>query len=164
MLLLAAGLALCAIATGALALALRRERDARRAADAALAARQDETARQAAQLALFDRRRAALAPIEALWVAWARDCRPEEALLAEAARALGEARLLFDEMHSAELEEAAGLLVEHVRGQSWQRAAVDAGRYEERAELIAEEIDRERRLKPCIAQLRQRLADAARIG
>ena len=154
--LLGAGLAASVAAIVGLVLALRRER-------AAHAACRDETAEQAARLALLDRRRAALAPIEALWLAWAGDCRPDSALLAEAARAAGEARLLFADGLAAELEEVAGLLVEQVRGQSWQRAAVAAGRYEERADLIAEEIAREQRLKPRIGALRERMAEAARL-
>jgi len=153
---LGAGLAASVAAILGLALALRRER-------AAHAACRDEAADQAARLALFDRRRAALAPIEALWLAWVGDCRPDSALLAEAARAAGEARLLFADGLAAELEEVAGLLVEQVRGQSWQRAAVAAGRHDERADLIAEEIERERRLKPRIGALRQRMVEAARL-
>jgi hypothetical protein len=112
---------------------------------------------------LLDRRRAALAPLEALWTTWSHDRRPDEAQLAEAARALGEARLLFGDGLAAEVEAVAALLVEQVRGQARQRAAVAASRYEERADLIGEEIERERGLKPRVTELRQRLAAAARI-
>ena len=142
---------------------LARERAARTAAEAALASGRDESADQAARLALLDRRRAAIAPIESLWLAWAGGGRPSEALLSEAARALAEARLLFAGHLQAELDEAALLIVAHVRGQSWQRAAIEAGRHDERADLIEEEIARERALKPRIADLRMRLADAARV-
>jgi hypothetical protein len=159
----AAALAACLAAMLLLALALRRERACRRAAEAALADHRAETAMQEERLGLLDRRRAALAPIEALSLAWARDCRPDEAALTEAARAVGEARLLFPAALAADLEEAAALLAMHARGRSWQRAAVEARRHEERADLFAEEIERERLLKPRIAELRQRLAEAARI-
>ena len=164
MVLLGVGLAASVAAALGLALALRRERAARRAAEAAQAACGDAAAAQAARLALLDRRRAALAPIDALWLAWTGECRPDPALLAAAARAVGEARLLFADEVAAEIDEVAGLLVEQLRGQNWQRAAVAAGRYEERADLIAEEIERERRLRPRIGALRQRLAEAARLN
>jgi hypothetical protein len=162
--LLGAGLVLCLVLILFLTLLLTRERAARRAAEAALAAGRDESADQAGRLALLDRRRAAIAPIEALWLAWAGGGRPGETMLAEAARALAEARLLFAGHLQAELDEAALLIVEHVRGQSWQRAAIEAGRHDERADLIGEEIARERALKPRIADLRIRLADAARMS
>ena len=159
-----AGLALAVATSLVLALLLARERSARRGAEAALAASRDEAADQTARLALLDRRRAAIAPIETLWLAWAGGGRPGEALLAEAARALGEARLLFGDHLQAELDEAVVLIVEHVRGQGWQRAAIEAGRRDERADLIDEEIARERMLKPRIADLRIRLAEAARMS
>jgi hypothetical protein len=162
--LLVAGLVSCLALVLLLAVLLVRERAARRAAEAALAAGRDEAADQAARLALLDRRRAAIAPIEALWFAWAGGGRPGEALLADAARALAEARLLFAGHLQAELDEAALLIVAHVRGQSWQRAAIEAGRHDERADLIDEEIARERALKPRIADLRVRLVDAARMS
>jgi hypothetical protein len=159
-----AGLLLALASTMVLALLLARERGARRAAEAALAASRDEATDQAARLALLDRRRAAIAPLESLWLAWAGGGRPSEALLADAARALGEARLLFADHLQPELDEAVLLIVEHVRGEGWQRAAIEAGRYDERAALIDEEIARERKLKPRIADLRLRLADAARMS
>ena len=162
--LLLAGLAMSIAAALLLALLLVREKAARRAAEAALAARSDEAADQAARLELLDRRRAAIAPIETLWLAWAGGGRPQEALLADAARALTEARLLFADHLQADLDEAILLIVEQVRGQGWQRAAVAAGRRDERADLIDEEIARERKLKPRIADLRVRLADAARMS
>jgi hypothetical protein len=161
---LGAGLALCLALLLILALLLVRERAARRAAEAALSAKDDIAAHQAARLELLDRRRAAIAPIESLWLAWASGGRPGEALLADAARALAEARLLFATHLQAELDEAVLLIVEHVRGQSWQRAAIEAGRHDERADLIDQEIAREHRLKPRIADLRVRLADAARMS
>jgi hypothetical protein len=159
-----AGLALGLFLVLLLALLLVRERTARRTAEAALAARRDEASDRAARLDLLDRRRAAIAPIESLWLAWAGGGRPGEALLADAARALTEARLLFAGHLQAELDETVLLIVEHVRGQGWQRAAVEAGRRDERADLIDEEIARERKLKPRIADLRVRLADAARMS
>jgi pantoate kinase len=162
--LLGVGLAASVAATLGLALALRRERAPRRAAEAAQAACRNEAAEQAARLALLDRRSAALAPIDALWLAWTGECRPDSALLAEAARGAAEARLLFAAEVVAEIDEVAGLLVEQLRGQSLQRAAVAAGRYEERAGLIDEEIAREQHLRPRIGALRQRLAEAARLN
>jgi len=161
--LLGTGLAASLAASLGLALALRRERAGRRAAEAAHAACRNEAAEQSARLGLLDRRRAALAPIDALWLAWTDESRPDSALLAEAARGVGEARVLFAEEVVAEIDEVAGLLVEQLRGLSRQRAAVAAGRYEERAELIDEEIARERRLRPRIGALRRRLAEAARL-
>jgi hypothetical protein len=143
---------------------LVRERAARRAAEVALAASRDGTADRAARLDLLDRRRAAIAPIESLWLAWASGGIAGEAQLADAVRALAEARLLFADHLQAELDETMLLIVEHVRGQSWQRAALEAGRHSERADLIDEEIARERRLKPRIESLRTRLGDAARTS
>jgi hypothetical protein len=162
--LLGAGLASWLATTLLLAVLLVRERRGRKAADAALAMCRDAAADQAARLDLLDRRRAAIDPIESLWLAWAGGGRPDEALLAEAARALAEARLLFAAHLQAELDEAVLLIVAHVRGQGWQRAAIQAGRRGERADLIDEEIARERILKPKIADLRIRLADAARLS
>jgi len=159
---LGAGLALGLVLL--LGVLLARERAARRAADAALAASRNETTERAARLDLLDRRRAAIAPIEALWLAWASGRIPDEAQLADAVRALAEARLLFADHLQAELDEAMLLIVEHVRGMDWQRAALDAGRHGERADLIDEEIARERRLKPRIEALRIRLGDAARMS
>jgi hypothetical protein len=160
----AAALAACLAAMLLLGLALRRERAPRRAAEAALAEHRAEVPLRQERLGLLDRRRAALAPIEALSLAWARDCRPDEAALSAAALAIGEARLVFPAELAAELDEAAALLIVHARGRSWQRAAVEARRHEERADLIAEEIERERLLKPRLVELRMRLAEAARIA
>ena len=161
---LSAGLALSIAAASFLALLLVRERAARRAAEAALAARSDESADQSARLELLDRRRAAIAPIETLWCCWAVGGLPDEALLTEAARALAEARLLFAGHLQADLDGAALLVVEHLRCRGWQRAAIDSGRRDERADLIREEIAREPKLKLSIADLRVRLADAARMS
>jgi hypothetical protein len=159
---LGAGLASCLAAILLLAWLLLRERAARRAAEAALAARLAAEADLAARLDLLDRRRAVIAPIESLWCAWAGGGRPDEALLAGAARAIAEARTLFGDHLQAELDEAALLIVAHVRGQSRQRDAIRAGR--ERTDLIDQEIARERTLKPRIAALRDRLAEAARLS
>jgi len=157
-----AGLAACVAAILLLAGLLARERAARRAAEAALAAQREGAAEQAARLALLDRRRDAIAPIESLWLIWEGGSRPGEALLAEAARGIAEARLLFADPLGTELDEAALLIAEHVRGRAWQRDAVQAGRRDESADLIDAEIARERALKPLIAALRARLAEAAR--
>ena len=159
-----AGFAACVAATLLLAWLLARERAARRAAEASLAAQREAAAEQAARLELLDRRRVAIAPIESLWLVWAGGSRPGEALLAEAARAIAEARLLFAEALDAELDEAALLLAEHVRGRAWQRDAIQAGRRDESADLIDAEIAREQALKPRIAELRIRLAEAARLS
>ena len=160
--LLGSGLALCLVLILALSWLLVRERAARAAAVAALVAVRDEAADRTNRLDLLDRRRAAIAPIESLWLALASGGRADEALLADAIRALAEVRLLFADQLQAELDETTLLIVEHVRGQDWQRAAVEAGRHDQRADLIAEEIARERRLRPKIETLRIRLTDAAR--
>jgi hypothetical protein len=162
--LLGSGLALCLVLIVALTSLLLRERSARAAANAALVALQEEVADRSNRLDLLDRRRAAIAPIESLWLALARGNRANEALLADAIRALAEVRLLFADHVQAELDETVLLIVEHARGQDWQRAAVEAGRHDERADLIAEEIARELRLKPRIEKLRVRLTDAARAA
>jgi len=157
-----AGLALSAAAILLLTWLLVRERGARRAAEAALAAAREAADARAERLGLLDRRRAAIAPLESLWLTWTGGRLPDEKLLTEAARALAEARLLFGDPLQAELDDAALLIVEHVQGLDRQRAAVDAGRFGERADLIAEEIERERRLRPIVAELRQRLVEATR--
>lgn len=162
--LLGSGLALCLVLILALSWLLMRERSARAAAEAALGAVRDEAAERTSRLDLLDRRRAAIAPIESLWLAFASGGRPDEALLADTIRALAEIRLLFAGHLQAELDDTVLLVVEHMRGQGWQRAAIQAGRHDERADLIAEEITREGRLKPKIEMLRSRLADAARAG
>jgi hypothetical protein len=159
---LAAGLALSAAAILLLGWLLARERAARRAAEAALAAAREAADARAGRLDLLDRRRAAIAPLESLWLAWAGGRLPDQDLLAQAARALAEARLLFGDPLQAELDEAALLIVEHVQGLDRQRAAVAGGRHGERTDLIAEEIERERRLRPLVADLRLRLVEAAR--
>jgi hypothetical protein len=161
---LGSGLALCLALTLLLWRMLALERAARVAADATLAARMNEAADRALRLDLLDRRRAAIAPIESLWLAWARGGSPDEALLGDAIRALAEARLLFADHLQAELDETALLIVEYVRCQNWQRDAHRAGRYDERADLIGEEIAREARLKPRVESLRIRLSDAARMA
>lgn len=161
---LTAGLALSLASILLLVLLLARERAARRAAEAALETARDEAEGQAARIELLDRRRAAIAPIEALWRCWAVGGLPDDSLLADAARALAEARLLFAGHLQADLDGAALLVVEHLRCQGWQRAAIDSGRHDERVDLIREEIDREPRLKRSICDLRDRLVEAARIS
>jgi len=162
--LLGSSLALCLALSLLLSWLLVRERSARLAAEAALITGANQAADRALRLDLLDRRRAVIAPIESLCLAWASSGRPDEALLAEAIRALAEARLLFADHLQADLDETALLIVEHIRGHSRQREAVRAGRHDERADLIGEEIIRERRLKPKIEMLRNQLADAARMA
>jgi hypothetical protein len=162
--LLGAGHAACLATILGLALLLVRERAARQAAEAALAARLRAEADTEARLDLLDRRRAAIAPIESLWLAWAGGGRPDEAQLADAGRAIAEARTLFADQLQPELDEAALLIVAQVRGQSRQRDAIRAGRRDKRADLIDEEIAREQELRPRIAALRDRLAEAARLS
>jgi hypothetical protein len=159
------GIAFAVSAAASLWLAwlLRRERAARRAAEAAVAAER-QAAESTTRHDLLDLRRAAIAPIESLWLAWAGGGLPDDDLLAEAARALAEARLLFAADLAGELDEAAALILEQVRGRRWQRAAIDAGRHDERTDLIGEEMARERQLKPRIASLRLRLFEAARLA
>lgn len=161
---LAGGLVACLAGGLPIAWLVRRERAERGAAEAALAAHREAAADQAGRLELLDRRRAALAPIESLWLAWTSGGRPDEALLADAAHGLAAARLLFGDPLQAELEEAALLIAEQIRGLGWQQDAIRAGRRDERADLIDAEIAREHALKPKIAALRDRLADATRLA
>jgi hypothetical protein len=160
---LLAGLALALPAALLLALALGRERARRRAAEAALAAHRETAALSAEQLALLDRRRAAIQPLDALAAAWTRSCRPAQALVAAAGAALDEAHSVFPRALAPELDEAAALLLCYRRHQDEAEAAIGDGRRSTREEMLEREIALESALKPKLAGLRRRLADAARL-
>jgi hypothetical protein len=135
----------------------------RRTAEAALARRHTAEADRAARLALFDRRVATVAPLDALWLAWSRACRPEPDLVRRAADAAAEARLLFDDALAGDCEELLGLLLGYERHRQACNAAVVGGRHLDHGDLLDEEVALERALKPALAALRDRLAEAARV-
>ena len=116
------------------------------------------------RIELLDRRRALCARIDALWLCWARCERPGQHLLADAAAAAEEARMLFPADLGPDLDEVAGLLATAVRQQSWQQAAIDHRRHDERIELLEQEEALMRTLKPKIAGLRALLVEAGRPG
>jgi hypothetical protein len=131
----------------------------------ASALREGEAARlreEALRMELLDRRRAVCARLDALWLCWARCERPGEALLADAAAAAEEARLLFPAELGPDLDEVSALLVAAVRHRGWGRAAVEQGRHGERVVLLEQEAELERALKPKVAGLRTLLAEASR--
>jgi hypothetical protein len=146
-----------------LAWLLRRECAARAAAVAALDARQAVAEEKALKLALLDRRLAVIAPLEDLCLALDRGCRVEANALAAAARALGEARLLFPGALAAEMAEVAALLHGYERNQAWLREAVGAGRHEERKGLADAEMAIEQVLKPKLTGLGSMFAQVARL-
>jgi hypothetical protein len=143
-----------------LAWQLKRER----ALAAALAARLERAEARAHDLALLDRRAAALAPLDALWLGWSRGARPDRAALDCAMRALAAARLLYPADCAEEMELAAALMADCLRERQWQEAARDSGRHLDRAGLLEAEVAREDGLRRRIASLRARLVDAARVG
>jgi len=161
---MAAGLALALIAVLLLALTLRRESAARVAAIGALEARQDAAEARAGRLAMLDRRLAAIAPLDALWLGWTRGARPERAMIACALTALAEARLVFPESFAGALDEASTLLLAYERHQTALEAALDGGRRYEREEMFERELALEQALKPTLESLRVQLAGAARIA
>ena len=116
------------------------------------------------RIELLDRRRALCARIDALWLCWARCERPGQHLLADAAAAAEEARMLFPAELGPDLDEVAGLLATAARQQSWQQAAIDHRRHDERIELLEQEEALMRTLKPKIAGLRALLVEAGRPG
>ena len=155
------GLALAGLAALSWRLAVEVRR--RRSAEAGLARRQEAEADRSARLALFDRRVAAVAPLDALWLAWSRSCRPEPDLVRRAADAIAEARLLFDHALGSECDHLLSLLLGYERHREACRAAVAGGRHLDHGDLLDEEIALERALKPALATLRARLAEAARV-
>jgi hypothetical protein len=156
-------LALALAALAGLAWRLVGEVRRRRAAEAALAGREAAAAERARRLALFDRRVAAVAPLDSLWLAWSRACRPDAALVRAAANALPEARLLFDSPLAGECEALLGLLLGYERHQDACRAAVASGRHRDHGDLLDRELEMERPVKAALAALRARLAEAARV-
>ena len=111
---------------------------------------------------LLDRRRALYVRIDALWLCWARCERPGAGLLADAAAAADEARMLFPPELEPDLDQVSQLLSAAARHQAWQRDAVDHRRHDERVALIENEEALMRSLKPKIAGLRSLLVEAAR--
>ena len=142
------------------ALQIRRASAERRAAEARRNALDEDRIR----IELLDRRRALCVRIDALWLCWARCERPGQHLLADAAAAAEEARMLFPADLGPDLDEVAGLLASAARQQSWQQAAIDHRRHEERVELLEQEEALMRTLKQKIAGLRALLVEAGRPG
>ena len=124
-------------------------------------ARRDSLDEDRMRIELLDRRRALCVRIDALWLCWARCERPGQGLLADAA---AEARMLFPAELGPDLDEVAGLLASAARHQSWQQAAIDHRRHEERLALLDQEEQMMRMLKPKIAGLRALLVEAGRPG
>ena len=116
------------------------------------------------RIELLDRRRALCSRIDVLWLCWARCERPGLHHFADAAAAAEEARMLFPAELGPDLDEVAELLATAVRQQSWQQAAIDHRRHEERIELLEQEEALMRSLKPKIAGLRTLLVEAGRPG
>lgn len=153
-------LAAAAIVAIILALAMRRSA----ARIAALEAENRALADDAERLALFDRREAACAPLDALWLCWGRCAHPDDAMLDAAARAAEAAKRLFPAEIEPDLDEVARLLAGLAARRAWQREAVRGGRHGERVALLDEEAEMERMLKPKLDGLRTLLADATRPG
>ena len=142
------------------ALQIRRTAGERLAAEA----RRDSLDEDRMRIELLDRRRSLCARIDALWLCWARCERPSQQLLADAAAAAEEARMLFPAELGPDLDEVAGLLAAAARHQSWQQNAIDHRRHDERIALLEQEEALMRSLKPKIAGLRALLVEAGRPG
>ena len=142
------------------ALQMRRTAAERLAAEA----RRDALEEDGMRMELLDRRRALCARIDALWLCWARCEKPGRHLLADAAAAAEEARMLFPAELGPDLDEVSGLLAAAVRQQGWQESAIDHRRHEERIALLEQEEALMRSLKPKIAGLRALLVEAGRPG
>jgi hypothetical protein len=155
---IAAFIVVAAAVIVALMLALRRHA----ARIIALESANRALAGQVDRLALLDRREAACAPFDALWLCWSRCTPPDEEVLRAAALAAEGAKRLFPAELAPDLDEVSRLLSGLVRHRSRQRDAVLAGRHRERVELIEEEAEMEHKLRPKLAGLRTLLADAAR--
>lgn len=155
---IAAFVAVAAAVIVALVLALRRHA----ARIVALESANRALAGQVDRLALLDRREAACAPLDALWLCWSRCTPPDEEVLRAAALAAEGAKRLFPAELAPDLDEVSRLLSGLVRHRSRQRDAVLAGRHRERVVLIEEEAEMEHKLRPKLAGLRALLADAAR--
>jgi cell division protein FtsL len=162
--LLIGALLLCAAALVLLAWQVRRNGAALAARDEAAAAAQRALAEQTFRLQLLDRRRSVCTRLDALWLCWSRCERPADAVVAEAAAAVEEARSLFPAELAEQLDEAASLLAAAVRHQSWRQAAVEHGRHGERVALLDREAELERALRPCLTTLRTALLDATRLA
>jgi hypothetical protein len=141
-----------------LALALRR----REARIALLEAQNEALMDRAERLALLERREAACAPLDALWLCWTRCVPPGEETLSAASLAAESAKRLFPVDLEPDLDEVARLLTGLLRHRAWQHDAVLAGRHDERVALSEEAAGIERLLKPKLSALRTLLADAMR--
>jgi len=159
---LAAALAVTMAAALLLGWALRREAARRAAGDAALAARIEGDAARGERLALFERRRAAIAPLDALHLGWLQGGRPRDGEIAEALAALEAARLLFPAETAAMLGEASRLLADYAAARRW-RHADGCARRTEREQALERERWLEAETAAAVAALRTRLADAARL-
>ena len=162
--LLTGALLLCAAGLFLVAWLVHRNGAAQAARDEAAAAREQDAAERALQLQLLERRQSVCTRIDALWLCWARCERPGDGLVADAAAAIEEARMLFAAELAADLDEAASLLAAAVRHQSWRREAVERGRHGERIALLDREAELEQTLKPRITSLRTLLLEATRLA
>jgi hypothetical protein len=161
--LLIAGQSLSLLAIAWLVWQLRGALRARAAAEAALAARLAGEDR-AMRLELLDRRTAVIAPIDTLWLSWSRGTRPDGGDLADALKAVEEARLIFPTDLAEALEQSSAQLLAYIDHLHWQRSEVANGRRFDRHEMLERELELEAGLKPRIQELRARLAAEARIG
>ena len=125
-------------------------------------ARRDSLDEDRMRIELLDRRRALCVRIDALWLCWARCERPGPGLIADAAAAVEEARLLFPPDLEPDLDQVSKLLSAAARQQAWQQSAIDHRRHDERVALLEQEEALMRSLKPRIAGLRTLLVEAAR--
>jgi hypothetical protein len=76
---------------------------------------------------------------------------------------VAEARLLFDDALAGECEALLGLLLGYERHREACSAAIAGGRHRDHGDLLDGEIALERTLRPALAALRARLAEAARV-
>lgn len=153
---LGVGLAIAIAAIVSLTRALRRESQRRTAAEMGLALR-------AERIAMLDRRLAAIAPLDALWLGWQRGSRPPREAVTMARVGLGETRLLFIETLAPEFDTLCDLLLAYERHLAEADQGFDDRRQWAREEALEREIALEQALKPRLASLRARLAEAARV-
>ena len=154
--------AIGAVAAAALIAALLQalRRAARRIA--ALETEKRALSQQVQRLELLERRESVCAPLDALWLCWARCLAPEDDMFHAAMQAAEAAKRLFAAELEPDLDEVAHLLAALCQQRALQREAVLAGRHGERVALLEAESATERMLKPKLAALRTLLAEATR--
>jgi len=128
----------------------------------ALEAEKQALSEQVQRLELLERRESVCAPLDALWLCWARCLTPEDEALLAAMQAAEVAKRLFSADVEPDMDKVERLLAGLCRQRALQREAVLAGRHGERVAWLEAESATERMLKPKLGALRTLLAEATR--